>query len=317
MPARTSMCLDCRMLHGGASDASTRSPRSNRPTMSGRGRTAAPVTVCPHDRRHTMVMLGSEAGRDALYREIWHTPFIPMSRDSEWLVAGGLLMPVAMGLVAMSVPAALAAAAVSWGGVGASMAWDHRRHIRADSPPRGRPGHLRLVGWREPRHRGTIYGTATLRAPLTGRPCLAYAVVLRVDEFFGGNVMVIDAMTSTAEVLVDEGPDNARILMIPEGSVEIDAGAHGHHRCSRQPSANATELQIRDRGAIADYLRQRAPALYQDPRPLLPYDIAVESIVPNRAEVEIVGKTVEVPGMYRDAGQRFQVRGTPFVRLRG
>jgi hypothetical protein len=144
--------------------------------------------------------------------------------------------------------------------------------------------------------RGTVQATDSITAPLTGRACLGYGVVLRAREFFGGDVMLIDAWTRGGNVVLDDD----RTIQLVEGPVEID-----------DPMA----VEISDRAAVAQYLDTIEPALCSDTRPLLAFDTVTESIIPAGAHVELMGKLVKVPGMYRETGRNWRMRDVPLVRV--
>lgn len=44
-------------------------------------------------------------------------------------------------------------------------------------------------------------------------------------------------------------------------------------------------------------------------------DLVTESIILLGAEVEVAGKTVELPGLYRDGGWSHRLREVPVVRI--
>jgi hypothetical protein len=271
-PARPAICLACRtLLREGAR--------------------------CGHDRHHTVVSLHTDQGRDALHREIWETPYIALDQmsDIEWLVLAASLSPVAVGLV-WNVTAAAATGVVAWSALAGGFLWRWRqRRLAPPSPPRGRPGYLRPPA-RGQRWHGTIQATDSITAPLTKRPCLGYSVVLRANEFFGGDVMLIDAWTRGGNVVLDDG----RTLQVPEGTIEIDDPA---------------TVKITDMAAVAQYLDAIAPELPSDPRRPLVYDTVSESIIPIDAQLEVLGKVIEVPGMYRESGRNWRVRDVPRVQV--
>jgi hypothetical protein len=43
--------------------------------------------------------------------------------------------------------------------------------------------------------------------------------------------------------------------------------------------------------------------------------VVTESILPTDAEIEVIGKLVEVPSLYRDAGRSWRMREVPMVRV--
>ncbi len=148
-----------------------------------------------------------------------------------------------------------------------------------------------------PRLRGTIEATDSITAPFTQRPCLGYRVVLRASEFFGGDVMLIDAWTRGGNVTLD---DDDRTIHLVGGAVDI---------------VDPQAVEISDRAAVARYLDAIEPALSSDTRPLLAFDTVTESILPIGARVELMGKVVEVPGMYRETGRHWRMRDVPRVRV--
>lgn len=281
-PARRAICLECRTLY--PSDAAH----------------------CAQHRRHHVVSLETEQGRDALYREIWETHWIPREGfpQFEWMVAGAIFAPVAAGLV-WGAGVAVGVSVAAWSALTGKVVWARRQRSVALTPPRGRPGHLRLLGWRDARQRG-IVRSAHITAPLTGRPCVGYSVILRANEFFGGDIMLIDACIGEASVELK----NRHTLHL-SGPVEIDDPA---------------PVAITDRNAIERYLDDLVPGLMRGAttdlpgaatpgaRREVPYDRVTESIIPPDAEVEIVGKTVEVPGLYREGDRSFRMREVPVVR---
>ena len=275
-PVRRAICLDCRTLLPEAAH-------------------------CAHGRRHAVVSLQTEQGRDAFRREIWETPYMPLHLPSdEGVVAATAAAPVVVGLVSLSMPAFIATAAVAWSALAGAALWRWRQRRRwnrpaPDSPPRGRPGYLRPP-LRVPHWRGVVQATDSITAPLTGRPCLGYSVVLRAREFFGGDVMLIDAWTRGGNVILDDG----RTIQLIEGTIEI---------------ADPTAVEIGDRDAVARYLDTIEPALTSDTRPLLPYDTVTECIIPIGSRVELIGKIIEVPGMYRETGRHWRMRDVPLVRV--
>lgn len=272
-PVRRAICLACRtLLREGAH--------------------------CAHSRHHTVVSLQTDQGRDAFHREVWETPYVRLGLlpGDGWLVGATALSPVIVGLVWLSIPAAVTMAVAAWSALAGGALWRFRqRRLAPPSPPRGRPGYLRPPR-RGPRWHGTIEATDSITAPLTKRPCLGYSVVLRANEFFGGDVMSIDAWIRGGNVVLDDG----RTLHLPEGPIEIDDSA---------------AVEITDRTAVARYLDAIAPALSSDARQPLVYDTVTESIVPIGARLEVLGKVVEVPGLYRDAGRHWRVRDVPRVRV--
>ena len=299
-PPRRAICLECRTL-------------------------CLSDSHCMQSRRHHVVSLETEHGRDALYREIWETPWVPgnaMPRIKR-LAATAVLAPGIVGLVWVSAWATAGTALIAGSALARSVIQARRQRTVALGPPRGRPGHMRLLGRRETRHRGLLRSTQ-LTAPLTGRPCLGYSVIVRASEFFGGDVMLIDAWIGAGSIELDDG----RTLQISRGVVELDAPA---------------PVEITEQAAIERYLAGLAPGLARGasrgampgatpgatpgarndgagapaagPRRFFPYDLATESIIPLDAEVEVVGKTVEVPGLYRDGGRSYRLREVPVVRV--
>jgi hypothetical protein len=273
---RRAICLDCRTLH----------------------RHGAP---CAYSRRHTVVALDTEQGRSALRREVWETPWVPRAAlaSQEWRVAS-LITPAVVGILCMNAWAAAGTALVMWGArAGDALRARSRRMAAALTPPRGRPGHLRLLGRRDTHLRGHLRGPR-VTAPLTGRPCLGYSVLLRANEFFGGDIMLIDAWIGDGSVALHDG----RTVHIPEGLVEID-----------DPAPDT----VTDQAAIERFLAGLAPgetrALLAGERPPVPYDVVTESILPVDTELEVAGKLVEVPGMYRDAGRAWRLRDVPILRV--
>lgn len=275
-PVRRAICIECRTLW----------------------REGAP---CPHGRRHHVVSLDTEDGRDALRHEVWETPWAPNTGLSSpaWRAAAAATVPMFVGLVSASALAAAGTALVLWGGLAGRAALARRQRAITVTPPRGRPGHLRVLGRRDTRQRGILRGPL-LTAPLTGRPCLGYSVILRATEFFGGDIMLIDAWIGQGIVTFHDG----RTLHVPEGLVEIDHPA---------------PTRITDQDAIERYLASIVPGHSSVPpdgaRPLFPYDVVTESILPTDAEVEMIGRLVELPGMYRDAGRSWRMRDVPMVRV--
>jgi hypothetical protein len=218
------------------------------------------------------------------------------SRPSFGLVAATALSPVVVGLVSLSMPVTVTTALVAWSALAGGALWRRRqRRLGPASPPRGRPGYLRPPR-RVPRLHGTIEATDSITAPLTQRPCLGYNVVLRASEFFGGDVMLVDAWTRGGNVALDDG----RTIQLVEGPVEI---------------ADPMAVEISDRAAVAQYLDAIEPALSSDTRPLLAFDTVTESIIPVGARVELIGKVVEVPGMYRETGRHWRMRDVPLVHV--
>ncbi|HWN66369.1 MAG TPA: hypothetical protein VNM90_01955 [Haliangium sp.] len=256
---------------------------------------------CAHGHRHTVVSLHTEQGRDALRREIWETPYMPLHLPGdEGVVAATAAAPVVVGLVSLNMPVFIATAAVAWSALAGAALWRWRQRRRRnrlapDSPPRGRPGYLRPP-WRVPHWRGVVQATDSITAPLTGRPCLGYSVVLRAREFFGGDVMLIDAWTRGGSVALQDG----RTIQLVEGTIEI---------------ADPTAVEIGDRAAVARYLDAIEPALSSDARPLLVFDTVTESILPAGSQVQLMGKVVEVPGMYRETGRHWRMRDVPLVHV--
>lgn len=271
-PARHSICLACRTL--------------------------LREDHCAHGRHHIVVSLQTDQGRDALHREVWETPYIPLDPmpGVEWLVTATIFSPAIVGLVWSSIVAATATALIAGGALTGGALWRRRqRRLPPKMPPRGRPGYLRPPG-RVPRVRGTIESTHSITAPLTSRPCLGYSVVLRAREFFGGDVMLIDAWTRGGKLVLDDG----RTLQLIEGTIDID---------------DPTAVAITDEAAVAQYLEAIAPGLPSDPRRTLVHDTVTESIIPIGARLEVLGKLVEVPGMYRETGRNWRVRDVPLVRV--
>ena len=271
-PTRRAICLACRTLL----------PEGAR---------------CAHARQHTVVSLQTGQGCDAFHREIWETSYVPVHLSGvEWMVTGAIFSPVLVGLVWSSIPAAVTTAVAAWSALAGGALWRRRQRLLAPpSPPRGRPGYLQPPR-RMPRWRGTVQATDSITAPLTKRPCLGYSVVLRAREFFGGDVMLIDAWTRGGNVILDDG----RTVQLVDGPVEID---------------DPTAIEISDRAAVTRYLDAIEPALLSYTRPLLTYDTVTESIIPIGAHVELVGKLVEVPGMYRETGRHWRVRDVPLARV--
>ena len=91
---------------------------------------------------------------------------------------------------------------------------------------------------------------------------------------------------------------------VPEGLIAIDHPA---------------PTRITDQDALERYLARIVPGqtslLPDGARPLFPYDVVSESILPTDAEVEAIGRLVELPGMYRDAGRSWRMRDVPMVRV--
>jgi hypothetical protein len=274
-PVRRGVCLECRTL-----------------LPEGAG--------CTHGRQHTVVSLQTEQGREALRREIWETPFKPLHLPGDdWLMGAAAFSPLIVGAVSLDGMLFLGTAAVAWSALAGGALWrwrrQRRRRLAQDSPPRGRPGYLQPPR-RARRWSGTVQATDSVTAPLTGRPCMGYGVVLRASEFFGGDVMLIDAWTRGGNVVLDDG----RTIQLAEGPVEI---------------ADPTAVEIDDRAAVKRYLGAIEPALSSDTRPLLAFDTVTESIIPIGAHVELMGKIVEVPGMYRETGRHWRTRDVPLVRV--
>lgn len=278
-PARRTICIECRTI--GREEAS-----------------------CPRGRRHHVVSLDSEDGRTALRSEVWETPWAPRaSQSSPMRLVAAAVVPMTVGLavgtVWNSAQAAAGTALALWGALAGKAALPRRQRADTITPPRGRPGHLRVLGRRDTRQRGILRGPL-LTAPLTGRPCLGYSVILRATEFFGGDIMLIDAWIGQGSVTFHDG----RTLHVPEGLVEIDHPA---------------PTRITDQDAIERYLARVVPGqaspLPDGARPLFPYDVVTESIIPTDAEVEVIGRLVELPGMYRDTGRSWRMRDVPMVRV--
>jgi hypothetical protein len=272
-PVRPAICLACRtLLREGAR--------------------------CGHGRHHTVVSLQTDQGRDALHREIWETPYVRhgLLPGDDLLVAATALSPVLVGLVSLSMPVFVSTALVAWSALGGGVLWRRRqRRLAPHSPPRGRPGYLR-PSRRELRWRGTVYATDSITAPLTKRRCLGYSVVLRANEFFGGDVMLIDAWTGDSNIVLSDG----RTLQLPTGTIEID-----------DPAA----VEITDMAAVAQHLDAIAPGLSSDARWPRVYDTAIESIIPIGGYLDVLGKVIEVPGMYRESGRNWRVRDVPRVQV--
>ncbi|MEM9489541.1 MAG: hypothetical protein AAGC55_10380 [Myxococcota bacterium] len=249
--------------------------------------------MCDGGARHRVVALDSEDGRAALAEEVWKTPRLHRVVTPEArLVASGLLV------TAVFAPA-MAVSPVIGVLVGASAVHFSKRLMsarRGKQLPYGTPASVLLPEsqLRRPLH-GRIAATASVRAPLSGRLCVGYAVIMRSDEFLGGDVMLADSAIAECEVALDDG----RMLSVPAGRIRLEV---------------ADLDRIGDLDRIHDFLAAIDPAL-PTAQLCVPFDHVWEGVLEAGDQVAITGETTDLPLSYRESGSKLLLRTVPRIRV--
>lgn len=273
--ARTALCLDCRVLL----------PVGER---------------CELNSRHRVVDLQQADGRDALKSAIWDAPRVRRFVTPETRV-----------LIAAGIGAALVLTAVMFGAIGALIAFVAIivmpailmgvlaliHHSYRPALPRGTSSYM-LLPWRRSK-RGVVRGDSSIRAPLTGRACIAYIVCYKASNYYGGDVMLVDCATGSFSVHLDDG----REVEIPGGRIRLEV-----------PHAQT----IADLARVHQHIEEIAGELRNDgseARPAMPYDSATEGLLSDGDRIELFCKLSEVTMSYRETAKRFVPMTVPRVRV--
>lgn len=273
--SRTSLCLDCRVLL----------PVGER---------------CELNARHEVVDLQRADGRAALRSAIWDAPRIrrfvtPETRVLIFAGLGAALVLTALTFGAIGALIAFIAIIVMPGVVLGVLALIH--HSYRPALPRGTSPHM-LLPWRRSK-RGVVHGDSTIRAPLTGRPCIAYIVCYTASNYYGGDVMLVDCATGGFSVQLDDGRD----VEIPAGRIRLEV-----------PQSQA----VADLALIHEHVERISQELRNDgteARPHLPYDSATEGLLGDGDRVELFCQLNEVTMSYRETAKRFVPMTVPRVRV--
>lgn len=262
---RTAACLNCRVL-------------------------LPPDTPCDRSPRHEVARLDEQSGREALSHRVWTRPGalpLPFTAKAAITAVG------AMGMIVLGTAfgplAALGGAALIGGPLALSIE-SRARH------PRGTATYRRQVRSGSG-YVGTVSGAADTRAPLTDRPCLAYALFLRKDPNRVGDIMLVDSITTGFTIDCDDG----RRVQVPPGRVRLD-GEHDKTITDETPIRHF--LAAIDEKLIAPY--EHGP---------VPHDRATEVLLESGDRVHAFGRTTEIAMSYRESAKNLVMSHVPRVRI--
>ena len=270
------MCIDCRVLL----------------------RTDEPCDVNP---RHRVVPLDTAPGRQDLADEVWSVPRLRLFASPEsrllltvFLVATFVITTLAasptVGVILFALPIFLGLPTIY-------AAQRLMARARGKKLPRGVPSRVLLppATQREEPLQGRIRATSTFPSPLSGRECLGYSMLLRCDDYIGGDVLLGHGEIASCEVELDDG----RVVTVPPGRVRLEL-------------EDLTE--IADRAAVDHYLASIESELIGQ-YPGLPYDHAWEGLLQPGDRVAVFGTVTNLPMSYRESASRLLLSNVPRIRV--
>lgn len=267
----------------------------------------APGESCDVSPRHRVVALDNQRGREALSDEVWSVPRLQLfaTPESRLILAVFLVATfvIATLLASPTVGAILAFLPVLIGLPTIYAVRQLMTRARGKKLPRGVPTRVLLPAATRSEQplQGRIRATTTFPAPLSGRECLGYSMMLRCDEYIGGDVLLGHAEIASCEVELDDG----RIVAVPPGRVRLELEHHDDL------------IEIADRAAIDHFLAriEGTDSELSGHYSGLPYDHAWEGLLQPGDRVAVFGTVTNLPMSYRESAGKLLLSDVPRIRV--